>query len=222
MDIALPTVAQAAPQLDFTVEDAGPLQHAVAPTLRFALRIASTGVAPVRSVGLGVEVRIAATRRRYDAQARERLVELFGRPEDWGRNLHTLHWTSVNVQVPGFEGSTLVDLLVPLSYDLEVKGSRYFQALEDGDVPLEFLFSGTVFYARPDGRLQVDRIGQDRECTFRLPVSTWRETMDRHFPGAGWLRLERDTFEALCEYKARHTHLTWEQAIRALLARADD
>jgi hypothetical protein len=221
METALPMAAQAVPQLDFSVEEAAPLQHAAVPTLRFALRIDSSGPAPVRSVALGVGLRIAATRRSYDDAAKERLVELFGRPEDWGRNLHGLHWTTLNVQVPGFDGSTVVDLLVPCTYDLEVAASRYFAALADGKVPLEFLFSGSVFYARPDGRLQVDRIGQDRECRFRLPVSTWRETMDRHFPGAGWLRIERDAFDRLCDYKARNAHLTWERTIDALLEGAD-
>jgi hypothetical protein len=221
VETALPVVAQAAPQLDFAVEEAGPLAHAASPTLRFALRITSTGPAPVRSVALGVELRIAATRRGYDDRAQERLLSLFGWPEQWSRSLRTLHWTSLNVQVPGFDGSTIVELLVPCSYDLEITATQYFRALEDGRVPLEFLFSGSVFYARPDGRLQVDRIGQDRECAFRLPVATWRETMDRHFPGAGWLRLQRDSYERLCDYKARNAHLTWEQAIDALLETAD-
>jgi hypothetical protein len=217
VETALPIAAQAVPQLEFQVEDAGPLAHAAVPTLRFGLRVDSVGPAPVRSIALGVELRIAATRRRYDKRAQERLFELFGLPADWGRNLHGLHWTTLNAQVPAFTDSTVVDLLVPCSYDLEVTATRYFRALADGDVPLEFLFSGSVFYARPDGRLQVDRIGQDRECAFALPVATWRATMERHFPGVGWLRLERDAFERLSDYKARNLHLTWEQTIDALL-----
>jgi hypothetical protein len=219
---ALPIAAQAAPQLEFAIEDAAPLDHAAVPTLRFALRIDAAGGPPVRSVGLAVEVRIGATRRSYDEAERERLVELFGRPEQWARSVRTLHWTSLTVQVPPFEGTTTVDLLVPCTYDLEVTASRYFDALGGGTVPLEFLFAGTVFYARPDGRLQVGRIAQDREAGHRLAVATWRAAMDRHFPGAGWLRLERPTFEALCRFKARHSHLTWEQAVEALLREAGD
>jgi hypothetical protein len=222
METALPMAAQAAPQLDFAIDEVAPLEHAAVPTLRFALRVDSAGAAPVRSVALGVQIRIAATRRSYDARAQERLVELFGQPREWARNLHGLHWTMLNVQVPAFTGSTVADLLVPCSYDLEVTATRYFRALEDGTVPLEFLFSGSVFYARPDGRLQVDRIGQDREAGFRLPVAVWRDAMDRHFPGAGWLRLERDSFDRLSDYKARHAHLTWERAIDTLLREAGE
>jgi hypothetical protein len=208
-----------APDLDFAVEEAGALAHAASPTLRFALRIESPR--DIRSVSLSVEIRIAATRRAYDERAQERLVELFGKPEDWGRNLHALHWTTLNVVVPAFSGQTLVELKVPCSYDLEVTGARYMNALEDGSVPLEFLFSGAVFYA-DDGRLQVGRIGWDKEAEFRLPVAAWRDAMDRHFPGAAWLRLERGSFDRLSAYKARHTHLTWEQTLDALLREAGD
>jgi hypothetical protein len=208
------------PDLAFSVDDAGALTHAAAPTLQFALRIESPR--DIRSVSLSVEIRIAATRRAYDERAQERLVELFGRPEEWGRNLHALHWTTLSVTVPAFSGQTVVDLKVPCTYDLEVAGARYMNALEDGNVPLEFLFSGAVFYTAEDGRLQVGRIGWDKEAEFRLPVSAWRDAMDHHFPGAAWLRLERGSFDRLSAYKARHTHLTWEQTVDALLRGAGE
>jgi hypothetical protein len=208
------------PDLAFSVDDAGALTHAAAPTLQFALRIESPR--DIRSVSLSVEIRIAATRRAYDERAQERLVELFGQPEDWGRNLHALHWTTLSVVVPAFSGQTVVDLKVPCTYDLEVAGARYMNALEDGNVPLEFLFSGAVFYTGEDGRLQVGRIGWDKEAEFRLPVSAWRDAMDHHFPGAAWLRLERGSFDRLSAYKARHTHLTWEQTVDALLRGAGE
>jgi hypothetical protein len=216
---APPSMA-AAPDLSFGIDEAGALEHAAAPTLRFALRIETPR--DIRSVSLSVEIRIAATRRAYDERAQARLVELFGRPEDWGRNLHALHWTTLNLTVPAFSGRTLAELKVPCTYDLEVTGARYMNALEDGDVPLEFLFSGAVFYAGPDGRLQVGRIGWDKEAEFRLPVAAWREAMDRHFPGAAWLRLERGSFDRLAAYKARHTLLTWEQTLDALLTEAGE
>lgn len=219
MATALPFASNQAPELDFAVTGAGPLEHAAGPTLRFVLRIESR--AAIRSVALTAEIRIAATRRAYDEAAQRRLVELFGRPEDWGRNLRSLHWTTANVTVPPFSGSTAVELLVPCSYDLEVAGAKYLNALEDGEVPLEFMFSGTVFYTAADGRLQIARISWEKEAGYRLPVAVWRETIERHFPGAGWLRLDRATFQRLCDYKARHTLLTWEDTIEALL-RSDD
>jgi hypothetical protein len=211
-----------APELRFSVRDGGVLEHAVVPTLRFAVEIGTVGAAAqVRSVALNVEVRIAATRRRYVEAERDKLVDLFGPSEEWGRNLKTLHWTALTVQVPPFTGTTEIELPITCTYDLEVSASRYFDALEDGEVPLEFLFSGTVFYAGADGRLQVGRIGWDKDADFRLPVSAWREMIDRYFPDSAWLRLRRGEFDRLVAYKARHTLLTWEQTVDKLLRETD-
>jgi hypothetical protein len=221
MEARLSTPAAAtAPQLEFVVEDGGAMEHAVVPTLRFGLRIDSS--AEVRSLALNVQLRIAATRRSYEEADRERLVELFGPPQDWGRNLRSLHWTNATLQVGPFAGSTRAELAVSCTYDLEVAASRYFDALRDGEVPLELLFSGSLFYAGPDGRLQVQPLPWDQEAEFRLPVSEWRELMDRHFPDSAWLRLRRASFDRLYAYRARHTLLTWEDTLDALLARAEE
>ena len=158
-------------------------------------------------------------------RTQERLVELFGRPEDWGRYLHALHWTTLNVNVPAFSRSTLVDLHVPCTYDLEVTGAKYLNALGDGEVPLEFLFSGTVFYAAAGGLLQVARIDWESEAAYKLPVGVWREMMDRHFPDSSWLRLRRDQFDRLATYRAANALLTWEATVESLLdaaARAEE
>src|SRR3954452_9484277 len=219
MSTTLPVAGTAyAPELQFEIRDGGVLEHAVVPTLRFAVEIGTVGAAAqVRSVALNVEVRIAATRRRYAEGERERLVDLFGQPEEWGRNLKTLHWTALTAQVPAFTGTTVVDLPITCTYDLEVAASRYFDALEDGEVPLEFLFSGTAFYTGADGRLQVGRIGWDKDCTYRLPVTAWRQMIDRYFPDSAWIRLRRSEFDRLVAYKARHTLLSWEQVVDRLL-----
>jgi hypothetical protein len=226
MSTALPIAGQGegfAPELAFEIGTGEPLEHAAVPTLRFVVSISTVGTAAqVRSVALNAEVRIAATRRRYEEAERDRLVELFGRSGEWGRNLKTLHWTSLSLHVPPFTGRTEVELPITCTYDLEVAASRYFSALEDGEVPLEFLFSGTVFYAGADGRLQVGRIGWDKDAEFRLPVATWREMIDRHFPDSAWLRMRRESFDRLRAYRARHTLLSWDDAIDRLLDGADD
>ena len=226
MEFALPTAVAgpgSAPELDFEVKDGGVLEHAAVPTLRFDLGIASvSGPAQVRSVALNVEVRIAATRRGYDRSEQDKLFELFGQASEWGRNLRTLHWTGLTTNVPPFTGATRVELPVTCTYDLEVNASRYLNALEDGEVPLEFLFSGTVFYADPAGRLQIGRIGWDKEATYRLPVTAWRAMMDRYYPDSAWLRLPREQFEALCAYRARRALPTWEATFDSLLEERDD
>ena len=198
------------------------LDYATVPTLRFALAIESVhGPATIRSVALSVEIRIAATRRAYNPDERERLAEVFGGDEEWRRNLHSLHWTTLAVNVPGFTGSTVFDLPVTCTYDLEVTGAKYLHSLDHGQIPLEFLFSGSVFYAEPSGRLQIGRIGWDREATYRLPVAAWREMIDRHFPDTAWLRLRRESWKRLAAYKAKGTHMSWDSAVDALLRDAD-
>lgn len=204
--------APSVPELAFAVEGAERLEHTAAPTLSFALRIDSSG--PVRSLLLDTQIQIAARRRAYDDAAKERLFELFGPVEQWGSSLRTLLWTRLTSVVPAFSGGTVARLHVPCSYDLEVAGSRYFDALADGEVPLEFLFSGTVFYGTP---MQAARISWESEAQFRLPVRLWHETMDAHFPDSAWLRLAKDRYDRLSAYRSRHALAGWDEAIDALL-----
>jgi hypothetical protein len=165
---------------------------------------------------LDVQVQIAARRRRYDASAHDRLFELFGPARDWGTTLRTLLWTRTTLVVPAFAGETTVDLDVPCSYDLEVAASRYLDALGDGEVPLELLFSGSVFYEQ-DGRLQTVRLALAKEAQFALPVRVWKETMARYFNGMAWLRLRKESFDRLSAFKSRNALATWDDALDALL-----
>jgi hypothetical protein len=129
-----------------------------------------------------------------------------------------LLWTHTVLQVPRFSGSTVVDMPVPCTYDLEVVATKYFYALEGGEVPLEFLFSGTVFYAAEDGRLQTARISWEKEAEFRLPVQLWKEMMEHYFPNSAWIRLRKDAFDELYDYKVRKGFPTWEAAVESLLS----
>jgi uncharacterized protein DUF6084 len=208
--------AGAIPDLSFAVTDAARLEHAATPTIRFALRVSSGGAA-VRSVLLDTQIRIAATRRAYAPESDDRLFDLFGARADWGTTLRSLLWTRTTLVVPPFTGEAGVDLLVPVTYDLDVTATRYFDALADGEVPLEFLFSGTVFYTAPDGRLQTARLSWDLEAEYRLPVAVWRETIDHHFPGTAWLRLDRESHDRLAAYKSRRALPTWAAVLDELL-----
>ena len=100
--------------------------------------------------------------------------------------------------------------------------AKYLQALDDGVIPLELLFSGTVFHAGEDGRLRAGRISWESEARYELPVRVWREVMDRYFHGTAWIRLERDAFDALNAYRARHALPTWERAVEHLLDAAGE
>ena len=60
----------------------------------------------------------------------------------------------------------------------------------------------------------------EKEAPFRLPVRIWRELMDQYFPGGAWLRLRRESFDALQHFKARRALATWDDAVEALLHEA--
>lgn len=206
----------AVPQLAFAVRGVAALRPSAAPTLRFTLTIDAGGAA-VRSVALDVQVQIAAARRRYTQEEIPPLADLFGTPERWGETLRTLPWTRATLVVSAFEGSTVAELDVPVTYDFEVAAARYLAALRDGAVPLELLFSGTVFHAADDGRLQASRIAWDREAACALPVRVWRSAIDQHFPGAAWLRLDRAAFDRLAAFRAQRALTSWEAVVEELL-----
>ena len=205
------------PDLEFKLEGAEVADFAAIPSLVFKLRIENLEDEPVRSVALNTQIRIAATGRHYEAAEQERLLELFGEPSRWKDTLRSLLWTHTVLQVPPFSGSTVVDMPVACTYDLEVVAAKYFYALQDGEVPLEFLFSGTIFYAGEDGRLQTTRISWEKEAEFRLPVRLWKEMMDQYFPNRAWVRLRKDVFDQLYDYKVRKGLPTWEATVEALL-----
>jgi hypothetical protein len=209
------------PELGFAVLGCEPLRHAAAPALRFSLAIDAGGAA-VRSVMLDVQVRIAATQRGYTAAEQEQLGDLFGEAHRWRDTLRGLLWTHASLVVPPFEGTTVVDLVVPCTYDFDVAAAKYLAGLRDGEIPLELLFSGTVFHTGAGGALQVNRISWSAETTHRLPVAVWRETMDHYFPGAAWLRVDREAFERLVAYRARHALTSWEAVLDDLLARREE
>lgn len=208
-----------APALDFAVESVEALTPAAVPTLRFALRIDAGGV-PVRSVVLGVQIRIAATQRAYTAAEQEPLADLFGAPHRWGETLRGIPWMTATLVVPPFEASTLAHLDVPCTYDFDVAATRYLSALRGGEIPLELLFSGTVFHLDGD-RLQATLIPWDREAACRLPVATWRAAIDHHFPDSAWLRLNRTAFDRLAAFRAVHSLTSWEAAIDVLLGETE-
>jgi hypothetical protein len=203
--------------LNFVVTGARPDPSALAPTLRVTLGISGAPDQRVQSILLRCQIRIEPARRRYDEDEQARLVDVFGAPHRWSDTLNPFVLTHVTMPVRGFTGGTEVQMPVELSYDLEVAAGKYLHALRDGEIPLLFLFSGTVWLRGPDG-LGVEQIPWDREARYGLPVAVWTEVIDAHHPGTGWLRLRRDTIDALQEYKARHMLPTFDDVVVRLLA----
>jgi hypothetical protein len=207
------------PDLSFNVEGAEVVPFAVAPQLAFKLRVTNANSAEaIHTVALRCQIQIEATRRHYTPDEQERLRDLFGEPERWGQTLRTLLWTHTSVVIPPFIASTEVDLAVPCTYDFNVATTKYFAGLADGEIPLCLQFSGTVFYARDDGPLQVAPIPWDKEVRFKLPVQVWKELMDAYYPNSAWLCLRRDVFERLHRYKVENGIPTWEETLERILS----
>jgi hypothetical protein len=210
------------PDLRFAVTGAEPQRHAAEPLILFKLRIADAAAeTPIRAIVLRCQVRIEPARRRYAPVEQERLLDLFGTPDRWGQTLKPMPWAHVGVSVPSFGGSTDVDLPVPCSSDFTLAATKYFSALHAGDLPLCFLFSGTVFY-EADGALQVGQIPWDKEASYRLPAAEWQSLMDAYYPNSRWLRLRRDVFDRLSRFKNSRGLPTWEQAVERLFANTEE
>jgi hypothetical protein len=214
------------PDFEFQVEAAEPQRHAAAPLLFFKLRIrevpATRQPTPIHTIVLRCQIRIEPARRRYSAAEQSRLADLFDTPERWGQTLRPFSWTQADVIVPPFAGLGSADLPVSCSSDFCLAATKYFAALEDGDIPLCFLFSGTVFYRTEVQPLQVGQIAWDKEAYFRLSATTWSALMDLYYPNSAWICLRKDVFDRLNGYRSRHGLPTWEQVLERLLTGAEE
>jgi len=204
----------------FAVLDIAPEPFAVTPILTARLGVSATGEDPVHAIALRCQVRIDPLRRAYTDAEAAGLLDLFGPRDRWNTTQHTFLWQHTAAMVPGFTGATQIDLALNCTYDFEVAASKYLHALREGTVPLQFLFSGTVF-TRGAGGLAVQHIPWDREDHVDMPVAVWQLLMERHFPHTGWLRLDRDTLERLAGYKTQRGLLSFDEAVGTLLARED-
>jgi hypothetical protein len=210
------------PDLQFEIEGAEAVAHAAAPLLALKLRIRNLPAAEtIHTLTLRCQVQIEPAKRRYLPPEQEKLTDLFGEPERWSRTVRPLLWMNTTVGVPGFTESIVVDLQLPCTFDFNVAATKYFHALDAGEIPLCVMFSGTVFYQGAEGALQVAQVPWDREANFRLPVAVWKQMMEMHYPNSTWLCLQRDAFERLHAYKMRQGVPTWEQAIKRALTMAE-
>jgi Family of unknown function (DUF6084) len=211
------------PELNFSIDTAEPIRYAAVPTLSFRLDVVQAdGGEPIQNVLLQAQIQIDATRRRYGPKEQAALRDLFGDVGSWSRTLRTMHWTHAQVLVPAFEERVTVELPVPCTFDFNIAVTKYFHALEDGEIPLTFLFSGTVFYRDENGNLQATRIPWSKEAEYRLPAETWRRMMDAYYPHTAWLCLEREVVEKLAAFKRLRGIPTWERALEKLLSEQAD
>ena len=206
------------PELSFSVVNAESVSFAASPTLSIKLNIQNANSEErIQSIALRCQIQIEPTKRKYSATEQAQLFELFGEPERWGRTLRSMLWVHTSAMVPPFQGEKTVVLPVPCTFDFNIAATKYFAGLEDGLVPLNLMFSGTVFFESAEGGLQIEQIAWDKEAHFKLPTQVWRDMMDHYYPNSAWLCLRRDVFERLSRYKMEHAIPTWEQTIERLI-----
>ena len=123
--------------------------------------------------------------------------------------------------VPGFTGTTAVSLPLLCTYDFEVVAAKYLHALRDGTVPMQFLFSGTIFTSGRSG-FSVQQVPWDRDQRYEMPVRIWRDLMAQHYPAGGWVRVSHLTMAALSQFKAAQGLLDLDAAVGALLEKAHE
>jgi Family of unknown function (DUF6084) len=205
-------------RLAFEVIDARTEPFAAVPTIAFRLRVRAEPP-EVAAISLRAQIRIEARERGYSMAEGERLFDVFGSPHRFGETLSSLLWTQAGAIVPGFRDEVEVDLAVACTYDFDVTAAKYMAALDDGEMPLLFLFNGTVFGQSEHG-LRVEPVPWECEARYRLPVRVWRELVERYFPGTAWLRLSRENLDRLQRFKAERTLATWDDVLEALLVEA--
>jgi hypothetical protein len=211
------------PDLDFQVEGVAAVQYAAVPMLSFRLRVTNKNAGEmVHSVVLRAQIQIEVTRRHYSPQEQAQLRDLFGEPERWSKTLKSMLWTHAAIAVPPFQKETVVEIPVPCTFDFSVGATKYFHGLTDGDLPLNFMFSGTAFYRGEHDALQVAPISWEKEAKFKLPLKIWRDVIDEYYPNTAWLCLRRDAFERLYDFKVRNGIPTWEEVIDRVFSNAPE
>lgn len=207
--------------VSFEVLGARAEAFAAVPTLMLRLRITSPANSPVHAMALRCQIMIEPKRRHYDGAEERRLTELFGETPRWGDTLRPFLWANVGMTVNGFSDSTEVDLPITCTYDFEIASTKYMHALDDGEIPIVVMFSGTVF-AKSAAGLSAVPVSWSEESSYRLPVALWREMMDLYFPNCAWLRLGRQTLDSLQRYKVDRALRTWDETFEMLLKEAGE
>jgi len=210
------------PDLLFEIVSASPIRDTVMPALAFDLRVTNRfSEQSIHTIILRCQIQIEVARRRYSSTEQLQLRELFDDSNRWGDTLRPLTWVNTTANVPEFSGSTVYRIIVPCTLDFNVATAKYFHGITEGEIPLTFLFSGSVFYASREKNLQVAPISWNKESRFRLPIQVWKDLMDLHFRNTVCLNLRRDVFDDLYRFKIRKGLATFEDAIQHMLTIAE-
>lgn len=212
------------PNLRFACTGSEADPYAVGPTVQLHMQLNEDTGVRVHSVALRCQLRIEPRRRGYTNGEATKVGDLFGARDRWATTMNPMQLAELSVMVPTFRYETTVPVALPLTYDIDIASTKYLNALDDGEIPLLVLFSGSMFYTpvEPGVGVQIMQVPWHEEATFRLPVKVWREAVDAHFGGAAWIRVRKDNLEQLLAYRTAHTIPSWEQTFERLLSEAGE
>ncbi|MFI0410087.1 DUF6084 family protein [Actinomadura sp. 3N508] len=88
-----------------------------------------------------------------------------------------LSWARVGATVPTFRGGTELTLTLPCRNGMRAAVEDHLPSLNNGGVPLDLAFDGTVFYPGENGTPRTGQAPWRHETTALLPVETWRTLM---------------------------------------------
>ncbi|BDE06516.1 hypothetical protein WPS_17920 [Vulcanimicrobium alpinum] len=205
--------------LAFAVEGARGEPYAAAPTIVLDVRVTESTGTPIAAIALRTQVRLEPQRRRYDGGESVRLEELFGEPRRYGETLRSMLWMHVASTVTAFREATTFTLPLTASYDFDVAANKYLSGLAGGVIPLALHFSGMVFVEHAGG-VSTEMVPWACEAAYALPVSVWRDAVDACFPNAAWLRVQRELFDDLREFRSAQRLTSWDATLARLLALA--
>lgn len=209
------------PDLVFEIISSQVKPYAAMPSLAFQLKITNkTENEEVYAAALKCQVMIEATKRKYNEQEKDRLHELFGESYRWHETLRSFVWTIINIPVPRFTGSKTLEVIISCSEDQALASGKYFYAVESGNIPLNFLFSGTLFYKNAEGNLQVTLVPWEKEALHKMPAGLWADMMEEYFPNTRWLKVQKEVYDKLVQYKSQTAFATLQHCLESVLDEA--
>src|ERR1051325_4059227 len=102
------------PDLDFKVFGVEAAKRGLTPLLHFKTEIVNrTPAEKIQSVMLQAQIQVQSAQRAHSATEKEKLRELFGRPEEWGQTLRSKLLAHANCIVSGCADRIDAMLVVP-------------------------------------------------------------------------------------------------------------
>ena len=152
---------------------------------RFALGVTETSGREVFTIALTAQINIDPARRELRRRARASASSTSSASPSAGRRPRTASCGRTRrTLVPSFTGADARSRCpCRARYDLELAAAKYFYSLPDGEVPLALpLHAARSCTAATTGSCRSCSSRGRARRTWRMPVATWREMMERHYP----------------------------------------